>query len=178
MEYSILMRPDYFDDHEKSLMKQSRRVLRHRKLPADQKLALYRQQNYRRRLLKEKGTEISIKPKGNKSASAQVTQTETNPIVATLPKSLQTKGEGFLDFLQKIPDFSVNQKGEISYREQHIPGSRIFDLVHDFVRDRPSKSPAKGWQVLAEALQENNVPKEFVGNRSRWQYIQSLEGVP
>ena len=31
---------------------------------------------------------------------------------------------------------------------------------------------------MAEALQENNVPKEFVGNRSRWQYIQGLEATP
>ena len=47
--------------------------------------------------------------------------------------------------------------------------------MHDFIRERPSKSPAKGWQVLVEALKDYNIPKEFIGNRLRWQYIQTLD---
>ena len=174
MEYSILVRPEYFEDHEKSLDKDLRSAS-NVKLPADIKLALRRQQNYRRRILKEKGSEINIKQRQNKSKVSTSTQVETNPISLTFPKSLQAKAQSFLSFLQNIPGLKVNEKGEISYGAQHVSGSRKIDLVHDFVRDRPSKSPAKGWQVLAEALKEHNVPKEFIGNRSRWQYIQGLE---
>ena len=177
MEYSVLVRPELLEDYEKQLTKEAGKAKR-LKVPSDIKLALYRQENYRRRLLKEKGSEIKVRQKANKSMTTQEVQTGLNPIVATLPKSLQSKGEGLLDFVQKIPDFVVNEKGEISYSGTHVPGSRIFDLVHDFVRDRPSKSPAKGWQTLAEALKEHNIPKELVGNRSRWQYIQGLEKSP
>lgn len=174
MEYSVLIRPESIKDHEKSLSLDTRKANK-LKVPADIKLALYRQRNYRKRLLREKGSEIKVRSQTRNSKSTAGTQLGTNPIVATLPQSLQGKGEQFLSFLQQIPNFKVNDRGEVSYGAEEADGSRIIDIVHDFVRERPAKSPAKGWKLVAAALKEANVPREFIGNRSRWQYIQSLE---
>ena len=45
------------------------------------------------------------------------------------------------------------------------------DLVNDVLRQRKSKFDPLGWEVFAEALQRRNVPRELIGNASRWDYI-------
>lgn len=175
MDISYLVRPEYFKDHEKALSKQTSKIGKSN-YPSDIKLALYRQGKYRQRLLKEKGQEVRVRQKGpSKVVSSVETQSGNNPIITSLPKSLQSKGENLVSFLTAIPELTINHKGEVGYGQQHVKGSRIVDLVHDFTRERVSASPPKGWELLAKALGDHNVPREFVGNRTRWNYIQSLD---
>jgi hypothetical protein len=57
-----------------------------------------------------------------------------------------------------------------------IPGSNIVDLLNDVLRDRRSSSPI-GWEPFARLLAFLNIPREFIHNNQRWDYIQRLHGI-
>jgi len=178
MEYSILVRPDFLEQHLKGTEKDVK-AIRRGKYPSDVKLALYRQQNYRRRMLKESPGEIKVKapPRHTHASTPAPTHTLSSAptpvptgeelIVSSLPKSHQRAGASLIKHLQSIPDLKVNEKGEIEYQGETAHGSRIFDLVHDFIRKR-NRPPATGYELLAKALRDHNTPRELITNQDRW----------
>lgn len=179
MEYSILVRPDFFEQHVKRTEKDVKKTLKKQKYPDDVKLALYRQENFRRRMLKEKPTEIKVKattttPLPPAPVSSQATPTQPPSassgeeiIISSLPKTYQKAGIHLIRHIQSIPDLKVNEKGEIEYKGETAEGSRIFDLIHDFIRKR-NRPPARGYELLVKALRDSNTPRELITNPDRW----------
>ena len=49
-------------------------------------------------------------------------------------------------------------------------GSNIIDLVNDTLRQRKHPEP-KGWQTFAQMLKESNVPRDYVGNKKRRDFM-------
>ena len=96
-------------------------------------------------------------------------------IVATMPKSVQSKARMLTARLKKMVDW--NDQGELLQEGVAIPGSNITDLVHDLVRKRKTFEPV-GWQQLTSQLRGSNIPMELVGNAARRQHIQRGEITP
>ena len=92
-------------------------------------------------------------------------------IASTLPKSLKNTGLELMQFINKIPDFKIHKDGSISYKGEHFPDTDYHELIHDFTRHRPTKSPPRGYRILASALRDANAPPRLVANPSRRQYI-------
>ena len=108
---------------------------------------------------------------------------ENEPIVATdvmadvvtmLPKTLQEKGSRLVS---RINTSKWNDIGELLHEGVAIPGSNIFDLVHDLLRKRKMSDPI-GWQQFASQMHAANIPMEQVGNVARRQHIQKRTRIP
>ena len=91
-------------------------------------------------------------------------------VLASLPRSLQTKGKLLLERL-KANNITWNTTGELIINSQRYDGTNIIDLVNDIMRNRKYSAPF-GWQIFADQLIRLNVPQEMVVNKSRWNYIQ------
>ena len=55
-----------------------------------------------------------------------------------------------------------------------IANSNIVDLINDTVRGRKKSEPS-GWQTFAQNLKESNVPRDYMGNKKRWEYMHEEE---
>jgi len=78
------------------------------------------------------------------------------------------------------PVTACSSKGELVLNEAAIANTHAVDLVNDLVRKRATSSTPNGWRRLADALKASNIPRELVGNKDRWGYInaQSEETTP
>jgi len=92
-------------------------------------------------------------------------------IIKGLPKGRQNQANLLVDYLKGLPNFKVNQNGEIMINEKTVPNTNFIDLVHDFIRDRPKAIPPRGADSFASFLRSTNVPKEYIGNPIRWRLI-------
>ena len=92
-------------------------------------------------------------------------------IAEYVPKAYKSKAQRLLRRLKTHPNFSWNQRGEITWDGQVVPKTNLVDLVNDVLRKRKLFSPATGWETFAAALRDVNVPRELVGNPDRWRYI-------
>lgn len=117
---------------------------------------------------------------GVKLASPATTQTATDistdatlqeRILESVPATIRRKAKLLLQMVEKHPQMSYNENGELEYAGKPVPGSNIIDLMNDVLRHRKSFRP-QGWEVFSRGLKEINVPQEFVGNRERWLYMQ------
>ena len=63
-------------------------------------------------------------------------------VVTTLPKGLQEKGRQLVSRLKTI---KWSDRGELLHEGVVVPGSNMFDLVHDLLRKRKTSDPV-GWQ--------------------------------
>ena len=91
-------------------------------------------------------------------------------VFMTVPKTLRRKAEALLYRLKNDPTFNWNERGELIYRGQIIPGSNMTDLINDTLRQRKTFQP-HGWQEFARALRHGNVPQDLVGHRQRWDWM-------
>ena len=91
-------------------------------------------------------------------------------IVDSAPKLVKNKARLLMRRLKADPNVAWNDKGELIYKGQLLAETRLNDLVQDVLRKRKSLEP-RGWETFAEALRENNVPQDLVGNAERWQHI-------
>ena len=91
-------------------------------------------------------------------------------VFMTVPKSLRRKAEALLYRLKNDPTINWNERGELIYRGQIIPGSNMTDLINDTLRQRKTFQP-HGWQEFARALRHGNVPQDLVGHRQRWDWM-------
>jgi len=92
-------------------------------------------------------------------------------IIKGLPKGRQHQANLLIEHVKGLSNFNVNKNGEIMIDEKTIPNTNFIDLVHDFIRDRPKAIPARGADNFASLLRLSNVPKEYIGNRTRWKLI-------
>lgn len=85
-------------------------------------------------------------------------------VLATIPKTYQSKGELLLRHLTSNPKrFSWDANGVVSIDGAVIQGSNIVDLVNDGVRQRKGFH-ASGRHAFARYLGSINTPQEYIGN--------------
>lgn len=92
----------------------------------------------------------------------------------TIPRTLKSKAERLATAMQKIPDLSWNDKGEMTLKGQLYRGSHYTDLLNDILRARKDSNPI-GWEALTKELGKINVPQELIGNKERKQYIRNMK---
>ena len=108
---------------------------------------------------------------GDNEAAAVTAGQSTEPpnILATLPKTLQTKGRQLLSRLSKV---AWNERGELMHEGVAIPDSNAVDLVHDLLRNRKTSTDPVGWREFAKQMRAANIPMELVGNVTRRKHMQ------
>ena len=93
-------------------------------------------------------------------------------VLDTVPKKWKSQASRLLTHMKNNnPEISWSSKGELVLNETTIPNTRAVDLVNDLVRKRATSSTPTGWRRLADALKVSNIPRELVGNKDRWGYI-------
>ena len=93
-------------------------------------------------------------------------------ILGSIPKNLQTKASSLIDYIKDIPDIKWDQNLQLVIRDQPIQGSNAVDLIHDLIRYRKTSTSPLGWEQFITTLSKRNIPKEFVGNPTRLQWIE------
>ena len=91
-------------------------------------------------------------------------------ILETIPKKLQPKASSLIEHLKDLPGIKWDQKLQLVVGDKTIEGSNAVDLIHDLIRNR--KTAPHGWEDLATALKRTNIPREFIGNQSRLQWME------
>ncbi|KAF4529188.1 hypothetical protein B566_EDAN017653 [Ephemera danica] len=88
---------------------------------------------------------------------------------------LSRKAKLLMNLLSRSPYISWDESGRVMINNQLLHGSNIIDLLNDVLRNRKHSAPV-GWEPFARVLASLNVPREFIHNEQRWEYIQSLIG--
>jgi len=93
-------------------------------------------------------------------------------VMETVPKKWKAKASRLLTHMKNNnPEIMWSSKGELVLNKYTIPNTHAVDLVNDLVRKRATSSTPNGWKQLADALKVSNIPRELVGNKDRWGYI-------
>jgi len=92
-------------------------------------------------------------------------------IFQKMPKIHKEKARGLIDFLDKSKELRILDNGEVSINNTIVPQSNIVNLVHDIVRDRPKAPGPLGYKNIVVLLKDLKIPKELVGNPTRWKMI-------
>ena len=87
-------------------------------------------------------------------------------IIRNMPAQKQRSAKILLDFLETMPELSVNDRNEISIHGKLVKNSNIHDLVSDLTRDTRGRPP-KGLNELTRALKVRNVPLTAIGSSHR-----------
>ena len=93
-------------------------------------------------------------------------------ILGSIPKNLQTKASSLIDYIKDIPDIKWDQNLQLLIRDQIVQGSNAIDLIHDLIRHRKTSIAPIGWEQFISTLAKRNIPKEFIGNPSRLQWLE------
>lgn len=83
------------------------------------------------------------------------------------------KASALYKILDKTPEITWDANGQVSIKNQVIQNSNILDLLVDVVRARQTKPP-QGWDKFATLLSELNIPREFIGNPKRLDYLENI----
>ena len=110
------------------------------------------------------------------SSSTEVISSIEDDVVSGVPKVYQQKAAALMKRIKEHPDLSWNERGELVIRGEPVMGTNMVDLVGDLVRRRKSFEP-HGWQRLARALHDTNVPQDLIGHRERWTWMQDAPSV-
>jgi hypothetical protein len=155
----------------------------HRDVADDEKAKIY--SNSLRRYLNINKPEIVKKfewpeelVKEEEAAEDKTKNLETL-MLNTVPNKWKKHASRLLTHMQKNANVDWSQKGELILNDKTIPKTHIADLVNDLLRKRVSSQVPAGWEQLADALKDSNVPHELIGNQERWRYINgTLEETP
>ena len=60
------------------------------------------------------------------------------------------------------------------YKGEVVSHTHIQDLVQDVLQKRKNHIP-RGWQTLAKALKESNIPQDLIANQDRWDWMNHAE---
>ena len=91
-------------------------------------------------------------------------------VLSTVPPSYKSKAQELYRILRSSSNVKWNSTGQVSVNDVPLQGSNIVDLLNDVLRLRKDVNPS-GWKEFAKGLRDLNVPKEFVGNKIRWNYM-------
>ena len=82
--------------------------------------------------------------------------------------------EQLLSWQEKNSKITRDEVGRVKVYGKPIASSNIVDLINDTVRGRKKLEPS-GWQTFAQNLKESNMPRDYVGNKKRWDYMHEEE---
>ena len=179
-----------------SLDREMQLVLERTDIPNDEKAKLYQQTLQQYRAYSDKRKEpvkISIIPSANTSSSDNTLHLDSegqdklvgsttsmdgveNDVMESVPKSLQKKAKLLLSKMKQHEEVDWNDKGELMFHGKPLTGTHMVDLVNDVLRRRKTFTP-RGWQQFAQVLSVMNVPQDLIGNKDRWNWMQSLKGM-
>jgi len=91
-------------------------------------------------------------------------------------RTLLRKMAFLMNLLGRDQHIQWDERGVVAIGGNIIPGSNIVDLLNDVLRDRKTSAPV-GWEPFARLLAFLNVPREFIHNNQRWDYIRRLHGL-
>ena len=91
-------------------------------------------------------------------------------ILENVPLSYRLKAEQLLSWIENNSKITWDEKGRVKVYGKPIANLNIVDLINDTVRGRKKSEPS-GWQTFAQNLKESNVPRDYVGNKKRWEYM-------
>ena len=160
-----------------SLDTQIESILNDKSLPTDSKYRLYRQVLMKWDTLRENlDKPIKLQIKHSKAPDSAVDEA---PLVATFPKSYQTKARDLMKFIKGIPEVQTDEKGVLNIHDKPIRNSNFVDILHDLIRKKKTRPPV-GARELASVLKNYNVPLELIGNPHRigWFDTQYTEQSP
>ncbi len=98
-------------------------------------------------------------------------------ILHSVPVNMRGKAAKLLEYMKRNPNIAWSDRGELIYENELVPDSHAVDLVNDLVRKRNSKLPV-GWDILARALKESNIPRRLVDNDGRWEHMHATPDRP
>ena len=87
-------------------------------------------------------------------------------IIGNMPRPKQRSARILLDFMDRIPELSVNARNEIAINDNVIKHSNVHDLVSDLTRDKKGPKPI-GYKELAQLLKDHNIPMDAIGSSFR-----------
>ncbi|KAF4520551.1 hypothetical protein B566_EDAN008750 [Ephemera danica] len=105
------------------------------------------------------------------NAEDSVLQTMVNSFAKN--HRFRNKASVLYGILKRSPDIKWDDGGRVYIKDQIIRGSNIIDLMNDVIRSRQGEPPT-GWEQFASVLASINVPREYIGNENRWNYILAL----
>ena len=88
-------------------------------------------------------------------------------IMDSLPDRSKKMGNILMTHLETHPQFDWDESNHLIIDGSPILDSNMLDLVHDFIRDRPTKQPVSGAKEFAKLLKDTNVSMEVIGNKNR-----------
>jgi len=147
-----------------------------REIPEDEKIRLFTEElnnlKSRYKLL------TNPKPYDDDDSILENRYSLEDNIVKSLPKSSQAEGELLLHHLKNHADvIKWNNRGEIIFRGDVIPGSNLTDLISGVMTTRKSNIPLLPQTVFLKALSETNTPESWIKNRTSKKLLQSYKSV-
>src|SRR5260221_13239332 len=91
--------------------------------------------------------------------------------------NMRGKASKLVEHISRNPSIGWSDRGELIYNDRVVPDSHAVDLVNDLLRKKNAKEPV-GWDVLARALKESNVPRRLIDNDGRWDRMHSTPDRP
>ena len=159
------------------LDEQMRQILNNREMSVGQKVDMYNQtlQKHSTFLEQRRNPNPATLPQLPTPPTTDSTPTTADPVfedvIKSLPKTYQRKGRLLMERLQRHPNMTWNDQGELVIKGNTLPGTNVIDLVNDVMRQRRKFAP-RGWEEFAGELRETNVPQDLIGHPERWAYIQ------
>lgn len=94
-------------------------------------------------------------------------------IITAMPKPQQKKVTGLLQLLNKKPNFTWDQFGQIKIDNRLLPKTNIIDLLNFYSRPQNFKREQYpgGWDVFGKFLSDNNIPKIYLSNKEALKHI-------
>jgi hypothetical protein len=92
----------------------------------------------------------------------------TDIVMSAIPRPYRQRVNAILLHIEKDPGkvLSWNDRGELRYRGETIPGSHVTDLLKDSQYAYRNLTPL-GRKEFYEGLRELNVPQSLIGNERR-----------
>ena len=151
-------------------------VLKNDTLTEDQKMQQYGQLFLRYQTMQKKLKEpiIALPEPETKG----ITKPPTS-ILESVPKTYRNKAHLLLNHIQENTDMSWDDQNRLVKNGRPVQGTNILDIVNDLVRERKTMPHApRGWYDVLMGLKDTNVPREAIGNESRWRAVSTPEKVP
>jgi hypothetical protein len=96
---------------------------------------------------------------------------------ARISKAIKNKACSLLKILSEGKQVVWNNLGEVTINGVPVPRSNIVNLVTNIVKSKNDSRP-HGWDKFAIAVMAANVPRLFVGENLRRQYIEAINTPP
>lgn len=167
---------------EKRELQRSEMEIKHvwdKDIPADEKIRLFTEElnNLKSRydeLTKAKPLKVVME----KNLEDNKNNAMDSNIIKSLPKNSQSEGELILNHLRKYPEvITWNERGEIIFKGDVVPGSNLTDLVSSVTTARKSNLPVFQQTVFLKALSETNTPESWIKNRGNKKLLQSYKNI-